>query len=165
MKMLKCWRAIVLAALLLLPAVLIGSISQELSGADSLNVGTPFSFTIIADYAIKNVSIPDSLDEFAIIDSKLSKTNTYTWHLSYCAAKSWFSVIFPALQVNPVEISVTAEYTDAFRVHVLSVLAEGDYFAEGHKTHAKIFPATSLLGISADPTGNNCLGLVSAEEP
>jgi len=124
--------------LLMLPVVLLGSISQELSGADSLNVGTPFSFTITADFAIKNVPVPDSLESFAIIESKQSKANTWTWALRIVPLKTG-ALTFPRLQVIPASNAASAESTDAFRIHVLSVLAEGDTLLKDIKPLQKYY--------------------------
>ncbi len=118
-------QGILIAILLVFSSFLFGEISQSLEGADSLNVGTPFSFRIKASYAIRQVSIPDSLDSFAIIGSKQAEKNTTEWELKIVPLRTG-PLSFPRLQVQPMIPAFPAEYTDGFRVNVLSVLAEGD---------------------------------------
>ncbi len=104
---------------------LFGEISQSLEGADSLNVGTPFTFRIKASYSIRQVSIPDSLEDFTIIGSKQSDKRTNEWELKIVPLRIG-PLSFPRLQVQPEIPAFPAEYTDGFRVNVISVLAEGD---------------------------------------
>lgn len=111
-------------AFCLLPMFLSATITQELAGVDSLNVGIPFTFTIISNYSIKGVSIPDTLESFSVIQSKKADDDK-TWKLTIVPLKTG-ALSFPRLQVLPVESGVVAGFTDAFRVYVLSVLAEGD---------------------------------------
>lgn len=100
-------------------------ISQSLEGADSLNVGTPFTFKVKADYAIKQLSIPDTLKSFAIVKSEQSERSTREWEMTLVPLRVG-ALSFPRLQVQPSIPAYKAEYTDGFRVNVLSVLAEGD---------------------------------------
>ncbi|MDD2228904.1 MAG: hypothetical protein PHY48_05800 [Candidatus Cloacimonetes bacterium] len=113
-----------LLALCIVPLLLSASISQELAGADSLNVGTPFTFIIHSSYTIKEVPIPDTLESFTIIQSQKTKDDK-TWQLTIVPLKTG-ALSFPRLQVQPVDSDVESGFTDAFRVYVLSVLAEGD---------------------------------------
>ncbi|MEN6444639.1 MAG: hypothetical protein ABFC98_01180 [Candidatus Cloacimonas sp.] len=120
-------RSIIFTLLLfcLFPVLTWSILQQELQGADSLKVGTPFLFQITSDFAIKNVSIPDTLDDFAILDSKRDKNNSNIWKIKIAPLKTG-ALSFPPIAINPVDSSVTSVYTDGFRVYVLSVLAEGD---------------------------------------
>lgn len=120
-------RSIIFTLLLfcLFPVLIWSILQQELQGADSLKVGTPFLFQITSDFAVKNVSIPDTLDDFAILDSKRDKNNSYIWKIKIAPLKTG-ALSFPPIAINPVDSSVTSVYTDGFRVYVLSVLAEGD---------------------------------------
>ena len=105
--------------------VVIWPFNQELQGADSLKVGTPFLFKITADYAIESVSIPDTLEDFAILESRPDGKNPRSWQIKLAPLKTG-ALSFPRIVVKPVDSSVTPVYTDGFRVYVLSVLAEGD---------------------------------------
>jgi hypothetical protein len=107
-----------------MPFMLQATITQELSGVDSLTVGTPFKFTIHSDYPIQGVSIPDTLESFAIINSTALQDDK-SWQLSIAVLKTG-ALSFPRLQVQHAGSSVKPDSTDAFRVYVLSVLAEGD---------------------------------------
>jgi len=120
-------RSIIFTLLLfcLFPVLIWSILQQELQGADSLKVGTPFLFQITSDFAVKNVSIPDTLDDFAILDSKRDKNNSNIWKIKIAPLKTG-ALSFPPIAINPVDSSVTSVYTDGFRVYVLSVLAEGD---------------------------------------
>lgn len=114
-----------IAIMLLLAVQLQAEISQSLEGADSLNVGTPFTFKVKADYAIKQLSIPDTLKSFAIVKSEQSERSTREWEMTLVPLRVG-ALSFPRLQVQPSIPAYKAEYTDGFRVNVLSVLAEGD---------------------------------------
>lgn len=114
-----------LLILFIMCSSLFGEISQSLEGADSLNVGTPFTFRIKASYSIRQVSIPDSLEDFTIIGSKQFDKRTNEWELKIVPLRTG-PLSFPRLQVQPEIPAFPAEYTDGFRVNVISVLAEGD---------------------------------------
>ncbi len=111
--------------LLVLFVPLRGEISQSLQGADNLTVGTPFTFRIKADYAIKRLSIPDTLKSFAIVESKQSEKSSSEWEMKIIPLRVG-ALSFPRLQVQRAMPSLRTDYTDGFRVNVLSVLAEGD---------------------------------------
>jgi len=117
--------AIIAFLLSLLPLALWADFSQELQGTDSLKVGTPFLFIINTDFSIKGVAIPDTLEDFAILESKREPKNPRCWKVKMAALKTG-ALSFPRIEIQPVDSSVTPVYTDGFRVYVLSVLAEGD---------------------------------------
>ena len=104
----------------LLPAML----TQQLSGADSLSVGTTFTLSLQSDYKIKQVVVPDSLDSFAILSSKAMQDGN-SWQLSIAPLKTG-ALSFPRLAVIPSLPATPPDSTDAFRIFVLSTLAEGD---------------------------------------
>jgi len=106
-------------------SVMHAELSQSLEGADSLTVGTPFTFRIKADYAIKRLSIPDTLKSFAIVESKQSEKSSREWDMKIVPLRVG-ALSFPRLQVQRVIPSLRMDYTDGFRINVLSVLAEGD---------------------------------------
>ncbi|MDY0151981.1 MAG: hypothetical protein RBS43_06875, partial [Candidatus Cloacimonas sp.] len=119
------WGLAFIVGLLFLPALLVGLISQELVGADSLSLGTPFFFNIHSDKPISSVTIPDSVDGFAIAESAAQKgKSAQDWRLQIVPLKTG-ALSFPRLQVLSSSPDET-DSTDAFRVHVLSTLAEGD---------------------------------------
>ena len=118
-------KVIVSFLFLLLPLFIRAELSQELQGADSLKVGTPFLFKITADFAIKGISLPDTLDDFAILESKRDEKNPRCWIIKIVPLNTG-ALSFPRIEIQPVDSSVTSIYTDGFRVYVLSVLAEGD---------------------------------------
>ena len=118
-------KVIVSFLFLLLPLFIRAELSQELQGADSLKVGTPFLFKITTDFAIKGVSIPDTLEDFAILESKRDEKNPRCWIIKIVPLNTG-ALSFPRIEIQPVDSSVTPVYTDGFRIYVLSVLAEGD---------------------------------------
>jgi len=111
--------------MLLLPVDLGGEISQSLTGADSLNVGSTFELHIASSYPIKSVSIPDTLQSFAIVGNKRSDRKGLNWQVSIVPLKTG-ALSFPRLGIIPDAPGLAPDSTDAFRVYVLSVLAEGD---------------------------------------
>ena len=117
--------AIIAFFLSLLPIALWAEFNQELQGTDSLKVGTPFLFVINTDFAIKGVAIPDTLEDFAILESKREVKNPRCWKVKIVPLKTG-ALSFPRIEIQPVDRGVTPVYTDGFRVYVLSVLAEGD---------------------------------------
>lgn len=121
----KRTKVIVSFLFLLLPLFMLAEFNQELQGSDSLKVGTPFLFKITADFAIKGISLPDTLDDFAIVESKRDEKNPRCWIIKIVPLNTG-ALSFPRIEIQPVDSSVTSIYTDGFRVYVLSVLAEGD---------------------------------------
>jgi len=121
----KRTKVIVSFLFLLLPLFMLAEFKQELQGSDSLKVGTPFLFKITADFAIKGISLPDTLDDFAIVESKRDEKNPRCWIIKIVPLNTG-ALSFPRIEIQPVDSSVTSIYTDGFRVYVLSVLAEGD---------------------------------------
>lgn len=121
----KRTKVIVSFLFLLLPLFMLAKFKQELQGSDSLKVGTPFLFKITADFAIKGISLPDTLDDFAILESKRDEKNPRCWIIKIVPLNTG-ALSFPRIEIQPVDSSVTSIYTDGFRVYVLSVLAEGD---------------------------------------
>ena len=121
----KRTKVIVSFLFLLLPLFMLAEFKQELQGSDSLKVGTPFLFKITADFAIKGISLPDTLDDFAILESKRDEKNPRCWIIKIVPLNTG-ALSFPRIEIQPVDSSVTSIYTDGFRVYVLSVLAEGD---------------------------------------
>lgn len=110
---------------LLLPLLLCASLSQELLGADSLSVGSAFSFVIHADAPISKVILPDSLDNFAILDSKAVPKQASSWQIKVAPLKTG-AQSFPRLQVLYAASNASPDSTDGFRVFVLSIRAEAD---------------------------------------
>lgn len=121
----KRTKVIVSFLFLLLPLFMPAEFKQELQDSDSLKVGTPFLFKITADFAIKGISLPDTLDNFAILESKRDEKNPRCWIIKIVPLNTG-ALSFPCIEIQPVDSSVTSVYTDGFRVYVLSVLAEGD---------------------------------------
>lgn len=109
--------------LLLVPQLAFAGLMQSLEGADSLQVGDVFTLKIQCDYPIGKINIPDSLETFAVVGSKAS--GEQGWLLRIAPLRTG-ALSFPRLQVIPADGSMEPEYTDGFRVYVLSVLAEGD---------------------------------------
>lgn len=121
-------RTLLLPVILLLWSVcLCGQISQELVGVDSLTVGSRFKLIVKADFAINKLVIPDSLSEFAVLESfRNTKDEAVPFiELTIVPLKTG-SLSFPQLKVEPVINSATEVYTDRFRVNVLSVRPEND---------------------------------------
>ncbi|MDD4309505.1 MAG: hypothetical protein PHO32_03930 [Candidatus Cloacimonetes bacterium] len=112
-------------AILLLPLALCGNINQELVGADSLYIGSPFSFIIHADYTIESIPIPDTLESFAVIRNQQLSGKPNSWELKLAPLRTG-ALSFPKLPVLSSKKTETIDSTDAFRVYVLSTLAEGD---------------------------------------
>ncbi len=115
---------LIVLVLCLVPFAMQASITQELSEVDSLTVGTPFKLLIRSDFPIKGITIPDTLESFAVISSKPFQ-DSKSWQLSIAPLKTG-ALSFPRLQVMSAESTIMPDSTDAFRVYVLSILAEGD---------------------------------------
>lgn len=110
--------------LLLLPASLVG-LAQSLENADSLRVGDSFYLRITSDVPIARVSIPDSLESFAVVGNSAASKDQRSWRVEIVALDTG-ALSFPKLQVFLANGNPEPAYTDGFRVYVLSVLAEGD---------------------------------------
>ncbi len=108
----------------MLPSLLTAILTQKLNGEDSLSVGTPFTLNIQSEQEIKQVIVPDSISSFAILSSK-SMHDGKSWQLSIAPLKTG-ALSFPRLKVITADSTAEQDSTDAFRVHVLSILAEGD---------------------------------------
>lgn len=117
-------RSILLLVIALLPVFAQAELSQSLTGADSLHVGSSFSLKIKSDPAISKVLLPDTLKAFAILHSERSNKQGTEWKIDLMPLRTG-TLSFPRLQVNHAS-GQQADSTDAFRVYVLSVLAEGD---------------------------------------
>lgn len=116
---------VVLLLLLLLPGMLSAALSQSLEKADSLKVGDLFTLRIECDFPIGKVNIPDSLSSFAIVANRAAAKDKQSWMIEIVPLSTG-ALSFPRLQLNPARSEQEPEYTDGFRVYVLSVLAEGD---------------------------------------
>ncbi len=117
---------------------LFAELSQNLEGADSLTVGTHFMFRIKADYAIKKVTVPDTLQSFALIRSQQGKKSVREWEIILAPLRLG-ALSFPRLQVLPEKAGFEPDSTDGFRVNVLSVLAEGDSLLRDIKPFRRYF--------------------------
>jgi hypothetical protein len=113
-----------MTALLLFPVWLVASFNQELIGADSLSVGSPFSMHITSDRPISSVTIPDTLESFAVI-ANAPKADGKNWEITLAPLRTG-RLSIPRLPIIYKDSSLAPDSTDAFRVFVLSVLAEGD---------------------------------------
>ena len=118
---------LVVVCLLLVSSVLSAQISQELVGVDSLTVGSRFKLIVKADFAINKLVIPDSLSDFAVVDSYRNTRDEAVpfIELTIVPLKTG-SLSFPQLEVQPVISASSKVYTDRFRVNVLSVRPEND---------------------------------------
>ena len=117
--------AVLVLFTLLMPWIAEAAISQSLQEADSLRVGDVFTLRLDADYPIERVVLPDSLTEFSVIGSKALGKDRYSWQMKIVPLKTG-ALSFPRMEVIRVGSKHDPDYTDAFRVYVLSVLAEGD---------------------------------------
>lgn len=113
-----------ITALLIFPVWLAASFNQELIDADSLNVGSPFSMLITSDHPISSVTIPDTLESFAVI-ANAPKADGKNWEIKLAPLRTG-RLSIPRLPITYKDNSIAPDSTDAFRVFVLSVLAEGD---------------------------------------
>ncbi len=111
-------------SVMLSPVILLATFNQELIGADSLSVGSPFSMFITSDSPISSVTIPDTLESFAVI-ANAPKADGKSWEIKLAPLRTG-RLSIPRLPIIYKDSSIAPDSTDAFRVFVLSVLAEGD---------------------------------------
>ncbi|MCD8481125.1 MAG: hypothetical protein LRZ88_13600 [Candidatus Cloacimonetes bacterium] len=60
-----------LLSLLCLIGALNASVTQSLSGADSLSIGDSFALEIRTDFTLQEVVVPDTLKDFRVLRSQL----------------------------------------------------------------------------------------------
>lgn len=117
----KLWPAILL---LLALSPLTAQISQSLVDADTLTVGARFQLILKADFPLSSVSIPDSLDGFAVLAKDLitDKDSNPFFKITLSPLKTG-ALSFPPLKVQG---NGSDYFSNGFRINVLAVRAEQD---------------------------------------
>ncbi len=100
-------------------------LEQSLIGADSLRVGSRFAFSLKAEQSLKQAIVPDTLTVFKVLSNKVVSSSGKPDHIELSIMPMRLGALsFPELRIIGEDGS---EYkSDRFRVHVLSVRAEGD---------------------------------------
>lgn len=100
-------------------------LEQNLVGADSLRVGSRFGFELRADKNLKQAIIPDTLSVFKVLKNEVVPGSDAPDHIALTLMPMRLGALsFPELKVLAED--GTEYQSDRFRVHVLSVRAEGD---------------------------------------
>ena len=117
----KLWPAVLL---LLALSPLTAQISQSLVDADTLTVGARFQLILKADFPLSSVSIPDSLDGFAVLGKDLvsDKGSQPYFKITLSPLKTG-ALSFPPLKVHG---KASDYFSNGFRINVLAVRAEQD---------------------------------------
>ena len=119
-------KKIILLLLLMLSCfVLWASLEQSLAGADSLNIGSRFDFILKADSNLRQAIVPDTLSVFEVLSQEVVKDPSAPDYLKLNIMPMRIGALsFPELVI--VDEEGNEFRSDRFRVHVLSVRAEGD---------------------------------------
>lgn len=118
----RLWLLLLISFMLPLSAKVV----QSLSGADSLSIGSSFGLKIETDFALRELSIPDTLKQFRVLDVDVQTTPEGSSAFLKIVVLQTGALSFPKLDLLPLEEGLEAQSTDAFRVHVLATRAEAD---------------------------------------
>lgn len=113
-------------SLVLTLTILSAEVRQRLVGADSLSIGTPFSFVIETDFPLAEVQIPDSLSSFRVLDTQIREQNSGSVAELRIVPLRVGAVTFPKLNLKAKGLLRSGGSTDAFRVYVLATRADAD---------------------------------------
>lgn len=119
-------RVFIALACLILAMPLLAGVSQSLVGADSLRIGSRFTFNIETDFAIAKIDIPDTLTSFRVIDSRIERRGRGGHAEIEIMPLRAGALSFPKLKLKNMDVFSTGGETDAFRVFVLRSRAEED---------------------------------------
>jgi len=115
-----------LLSLLCLIGALNASVTQSLSGADSLSIGDSFALEIRTDFTLQEVVVPDTLKDFRMLRSQLKQSAEGSIASLQIAVLNTGALSFPKLELKHSNPDLGDQSTDAFRVHVLAIRAESD---------------------------------------
>lgn len=115
-----------LLSLLCLIGALNASVTQSLSGADSLSIGDSFALEIRTDFTLQEVVVPDTLKDFRMLRSQLKQSAEGSFASLQIAVLNTGALSFPKLDLKHSNPNLGEQSTDAFRVHVLAIRAESD---------------------------------------
>ncbi|MCB5255660.1 MAG: hypothetical protein LHW58_08460 [Candidatus Cloacimonetes bacterium] len=106
--------------------LLLGRVTQNLVGADSLSIGTPFSLVIKTDFPLSEVVIPDSLSEFRVLDTQIKQHAQGSEARLKIVPLRVGALSFPKLKLKAKGLFQSGASTDGFRVYVLATRALAD---------------------------------------
>jgi len=116
-----------LLSALLTPVWLYPMLRQRLENDDELKVGDRFQLIISGDTSLRKAVIPDTLTQFTVIqtDTLAQGTEPAALRLTIVPLRLG-RLTFPRLRIIPEVAQAESLITDAFRINVLPVRAEGD---------------------------------------
>ena len=119
-------RRLVLLMLLCWTAGLSAQIDQSLVDADTLTVGARFTLILKADFPLESVSVPDSLEDFAVLaKDRISAKGTAPYFKITLSPLKTGALSFPGLRIKAA--GAAGDYfSNGFRINVLAVRAEQD---------------------------------------
>jgi hypothetical protein len=129
-----------LLALISLLGMLSAEVRQSLVGADSLSIGTQFSFVIETDFPLESVQIPDSLSSFRVLDTRIRQQESGSIAELSIVPLRVGAITFPKLDLRARGLFRSGGSTDAFRVYVLATRADADSLLRDIKPPAR-YPA------------------------
>lgn len=103
-----------------------GKVTQSLVGADSLSLGSIFSFVIETDFTISEIVIPDSLSSFRVLDTELRHEESGSQAELSIMPLRVGALSFPKLELKAKGLFTSGGHTDGFRVYVLTTRADAD---------------------------------------
>ena len=101
-------------------------VSQSLSGADSLSIGSSFELRINTDFPLRELAIPDTLQQFQILSQNIQDLPEGSKAILRIMVLDVGALTFPKLELIPQDSTMPQSSTDAFRIHVLQTRADAD---------------------------------------
>ncbi|NLN35638.1 MAG: hypothetical protein GX157_06550 [Candidatus Cloacimonetes bacterium] len=117
---------ILILFLILTGVYLSAQIKQSLSGVDSLKVGMPFELRIETGFPLKEIEIPDTLQQFRVLEQNIQPLGTGSIARLSIVPLRTGTLSFPKLDLKRAGLLGPGASTDAFRVFVLRSRAEAD---------------------------------------
>lgn len=105
---------------------LLAGLSQSLTGADSLHIGSRFTLKIDTDFPLKKIEVPDTLSSFRVLDKRITRKDEGSHAELDLMPLRTGTLSFPKLKLKSSGILPSGGETDAFRVFVLRSRAEED---------------------------------------
>jgi len=117
---------ILILFLILTGVYLSAQIKQSLSGVDSLKVGMPFELRIETGFPLKEIEIPDTLQQFRVLEQNIQPLGEGSIARLSIVPLRTGTLSFPKLDLKRAGLLGPGASTDAFRVFVLRSRAEAD---------------------------------------